>query len=195
MKGKSKQFALFVHSSLDTKKREILFNDIWEEYYPKLTVYLNTTYPGVETEDVMQNIMLKVYNNLNSYNPLYSFNTWIYSIARNSAVDLLRKKSVLNNMLAAVKSEAVYISINDNKTPEELLLKREVKTEIEEWIKKLPERERQISFLKFYEDLTYREISKIMDIPVGTIKYLVHNIKKKIETQYNKQYGGEPYGS
>jgi len=194
MKGKSRQFALFIHSSLDTKKRETLFNDIWEEYYPKLTVYLNTTYPGTETEDLVQDIMLKVYNNLHKYNYLYSFNTWIYSIARNCVLDLLRKKSVLKNMLAVVKSEAVYKVLNDNETPENLSLKSELKVGIEEWIKNMPERERQISFLKFYEELTYREISKIMDIPVGTIKYLVHNIKKNIETHYNNQFG-EHYGS
>ncbi len=194
MKGKSKQFALFVHSSLGTKKRETFFDDIWEEYYPKLTVYLKTTYPGVETEDVVQDIMLKVYKNLHNYNPLYSFNTWIYSIARNCAVDSFRKKSVLINTLSAVKSEAVSRSLNDNETPEKLLLKSEVKTGIEECISTLPRRERQISFLKFYEDLTYKEISKIMDIPVGTLKYLVHNIKKNIETHYNNQFG-EPHGS
>jgi len=194
MKGKSKQIALFVHSSLNTKKREILFNDIWVEYYPKLTVYLNTKYPGIETEDVVQDIMIKVYNKLHTYNPLYSFNTWIYSIARNCAVDLSRKKSVSINIIKEVKSEAVHKSLNNNETMEELSLKREVKTEIAEWIQNLPERERQVSFLKFYEELTYKEISKIMEIPVGTIKYLVHNIKKNIETHYNEQYG-EHYGS
>ena len=194
MKGKSKQFALFVHSSLDTKKREILFNDIWEEYYPKLTVYLNTTYPEADTEDLVQDIMLKVYNNLSRYNPLYSFNTWIYSIARNCAVDSFRKKSSSNNLITAVRSELVSKFVNDSENPENLSLKREEKTGIAEWIQNLPERERKITFLKFYEDLTYREISRIMGIPVGTIKYLVHKIKKNIETSYNKQYG-ESYGS
>ncbi len=194
MKGKSKQFALFVHSSLDTKKREILFNDIWEEYYPKLTVYLNTTYPEADTEDLVQDIMLKVYNNLSRYNPLYSFNTWIYSIAKNCAVDSFRKKSSSNNLITAVRSELVSKSFKNSETPEDLSLKREEKTGIAEWIQNLPERERKITFLKFYEDLTYREISRIMGIPVGTIKYLVHKIKKNIETSYNKQYG-DSYGS
>ncbi len=56
MKGKSKQLLLFIHSSLDTKKRETVFNDIWKDYYPKLTVYLKTTYPETEIEDIVQEI-------------------------------------------------------------------------------------------------------------------------------------------
>jgi len=194
MKGKSKKFSLFFHSSLDIKKRETVFNDIWKEYYPKLTVYLNTAYFLSDTEDLVQEILIKVHNNLHKYNPLYSFNTWIYSIAGNSVKDLLRKNSVSLKMLTAVRAEASHKPLYNNETPEELFLRGEVKTGIKECIGNLPERERQISFLKFYEGLTYKEISKILEIPVGTIKYLVHNIKKNIETHYNKQYG-ESYGS
>ena len=156
MKGKSNQFELFVHSSMDTKKRETLFNDIWEEYYPKLTVYLKTAYPGTETEDLVQDIMLKVYKNLHSYNPLYSFNTWIYTIARNCAVDSFRKKYVLINTLSVENSDAVSKSLNDNETPEKLSLKSEVKTGIEECISTLPRRERQISYLQFLTNFIYK---------------------------------------
>ncbi len=188
MKGRSKQFALFINSSLETEKRKTVFNDIWKEYYPKLTVYLNTTYPGTETEDVVQDIMLKVYNNLHKYNPFYSFNTWIYSIARNSATDSLRKNLNSLKVLTAAKSEAGCKALYDNETPEELSLSGEIKTGIAKCIETLPERERQITFLKYCEGLSYKEISKIMEIPVGTLKYLVHNIKKNVEVHYNKQY-------
>lgn len=194
MKGTSRQFSLNIHSSLDFKKRETDFNDIWKEYYPKLTVYLKTIYPGVDTEDIVQEILLKVFRTLHRYNPYYSFNTWIYSIARNSALDSLRKSSVSLKVLTSVRSEARQKLMYDNETPEELFIKGEVKTGIAECIENLPETERQISFLKFYEGLTYKEISNILGVPVGTLKYLVHNIKKKVEAHYYKQYG-EVYGS
>ena len=194
MKGKSKQFSLFIHSLLGIKKRETVFNDIWKEYYPKLTVYLNTAYFLSDTEDVVQEILLKVYNNLHRYNPIYSFNTWIYSIAKNCAVDSFRKNLITSKVLTAVISDVGIISLNNNETPEKLLIKREIQTCVAECIKNLPERERQITFLKFYEGLSYKEISKIVEIPVGTLKYLVHKIKKKVETYYGEQYG-EQYGS
>ncbi|MCK5200026.1 MAG: sigma-70 family RNA polymerase sigma factor [Spirochaetales bacterium] len=198
MKEKSKKFSLFINSALVTNKREIVFNDIWEEYYPKLTVYIKTTYSLTETEDIVQEILLKVYSNLHRYNPLYSFNTWIYSIAKNCAVDSFRKKSNSSKVLEAVINEAGLNYLYNNESPEKLLIKKEVKTELAECIENLPETERQIAFLKFYEGLTYKEISKIVEIPVGTLKYIVHNIKKKVETYYGKQfeekYGGQ-YGS
>ena len=193
MKGKSKQFSIFIHSSFDSKKRETVFNDIWKEYYPKLTVYIKTTYSLIETEDVVQEILLKVYNNLHRYNPLYSFNTWIYSITKNCVIDSFRKDSSLLKVLAAVKAEAGSRPFY-NESPEEMLIKLEVKAGLAECIESLPERERQISYLKFYEGLTYKEISKIVGIPVGTAKYLIHNIKKKVEAVYEKQYG-EKYGN
>jgi RNA polymerase sigma-70 factor (ECF subfamily) len=193
MKGKSKQFSLFIHSSLDIKKREAVFNDIWKEFYPKLTVYIKATYPGTETEDIVQEILLKVYSNLHRYNPLYSFNTWIYSIARNCAVDSYRNTTALLKAVAADKNKSGYNSDINNNTPEKIYIKDEIKTGLAACIKNLSEKERHISYLKFYEELIYKEISKIMEIPVGTLKYLVHNMKKKIEAFYRKQYG-EQYG-
>ncbi len=166
-------------------------NDIWNEFYPKLTVYLKTTYTGIDIEDMVQEILEKVYRKFHTYDPRFSFNTWIYSIARNCVVDSFRKRSSRLKTLSAVKERELHVSSVKNKSPEEISIDKDIKEGIASFIKSLPDKEREIMYLKFYEALTYKEISRILKMPAGTVKYLVHTIKKKAEKFYREQYGDE----
>ena len=163
------------------------FEDIWEEYYPKLTVYLRTSFHFSETDDLVQDIMMKVYSNINKYRPSTSFNTWIYSIARNHAIDQLRRNTTQNNMLERVRSDAA-VSSQAAVNTETRVLRKELKSDIALFIDSLPDNERQVSFLKYYEELGYRDISRITGIPVGTIKYHIHNVKRKFSDYYGENY-------
>lgn len=169
--------------------RDVVFPDIWNEYYPKLTVYLQTTYTGLDTEDMVQEILEKVYRNFHTYNPRFSFNTWIYSIARNCAVDSFRKRNSRLKTLLAVKEREILVFSVKNKSPEKISIDKDIKEGIASFIKSLPEKEREIMYLKFYEELTYKEISRILKMPAGTVKYHVHSIKIKVGNFYTNQFG------
>ncbi len=178
-------------SSLNPKKRDSIFKVIWKEYYPALSIYLKTSFNIKETDDPVQEIMLRVYKKLESYNPIYSFNTWIYSIARNHAIDFLKHESIVRKTAAAagsldlIKGETTG---TDLQTPESLYMKDELRIGIAGFIGSLPEEERQISFLKYYEELNYRQISLITGIPAGTVKFRVHCIKKKFAVFFGENY-------
>ena len=87
MKGIKKQIELALSSRGLTDHRNELFEDIWKEYYPGLKIFCRTYLSGSsDLDDVCQEIMLKVFNKLHIYNPLFSFNTWLYAIARNSCI-------------------------------------------------------------------------------------------------------------
>jgi RNA polymerase sigma-70 factor (ECF subfamily) len=171
-----------------SQKNDDLFDEIWREYYPKLTVFVNCTCHTSNTEDLVQEIMFKVFKNLKKYNPAYSFNTWIYSIARNHALDSLKKEMTIRKINSTAKIEEELSSHNYRHNPETILLEKELQTDISVYIDSLPEVEREISFLKFHEDLKYKDISRITGIPVGTIKYHVHNIKKKFTQYYGEHH-------
>ena len=164
-----------------------LFDEIWAEYYPKITVFLRTSFGVGSPEDLVQEIMLKVFKNLGSYSPAYSFNTWIYSIARNHAIDAMKKEDTARRTMKAVRREA-ETSPWSGQTPETILLDKQLRLDIAGYIENLPGIEREISFLKFHENLKYKQISRITGIPAGTVKYHVHNIKSKFADYYGEHY-------
>jgi hypothetical protein len=71
------QFAIFWKSTFDVNERGRLFKSIWNDYHKKIQVFAGTftNREQVDIEDISQEIMLKIYNNLHQYNPVYSFNT------------------------------------------------------------------------------------------------------------------------
>ena len=163
------------------------FEEIWQEYYPKLTVFLRTSFHFEETDDLVQEIMLKIYSKMETYKPAWSLNTWIYSIARNHAIDSIKKSSSRLRMVENVRAEAV-LADNHSVSTETLVLEKELKESVAVFIAGLPENERQVSFLKYYGEMDYREISRVTGLPVGTIKYLVHRIKMKFAEYYGEHY-------
>ncbi|MDC7125191.1 MAG: sigma-70 family RNA polymerase sigma factor [Spirochaetales bacterium] len=164
------------------------FNKIWNEYYPKLTVFLRTSFQISDPDDLVQEIMMKVFKNLNRYNNQYSFNTWLYTIARNHTIDSIRKQSTIRKTEEAAISQAKILPFSSETTPEQIAIKKELQRAVADYIKELPELQRQIAFLRFHEDLKYSEIGKITGIPEGTAKYHIHNIKKDFEQFYGEHY-------
>ena len=183
----NEQLRIFAGSFSNQKQNE-LFKEIWSEYYPRLTVFLQTSFRFKETDDPVQEIMLKVYNKLESYNPFYSFNTWIYSIARNHAVDLIKKETNIQKTVIALTAQTKTEPGYELADPETIFFKNELKAEIADFINNLNSIERQLSFLRYHESLTYKEIGKITGIPTGTAKYYIFNIKKKFKSYYGDHY-------
>jgi RNA polymerase sigma-70 factor (ECF subfamily) len=71
--------------------QQAIFTEIWKQYHQRLLFFIRPMV-GIEAEDLLQEIMLKVYEHLGTYNPFYSLNTWIYAIARNHCLNFLQKK-------------------------------------------------------------------------------------------------------
>ena len=73
-------------------ERERLMEDIWKTYHSKLQVYLKQIFPLThDIEDRVSEILLKVFDKLDDYNPKYALSTWIYRVARNSQIDKIEK--------------------------------------------------------------------------------------------------------
>ncbi len=187
MNGLREQLKIFSCSFSEKKLIEI-FEQIWFEYYPKLTVYIQVSFNISECEDLIQEIMLKVFKNLSDYNPVFSFNTWIFSIARNHVIDELKKSATADRTVSRLKSDYHSTEFYKYGSPESLQLREVLKKDIQIFIEKLPKPERQISYLRFYEELKYSEISKITEIPEGSVKSHVHNIRKKLKEYYGEEY-------
>lgn len=149
--------------------------DIWKEYHPKLQVYLKQLFPHVrEVEDRASEILLKVIEQLDRYNSKYALSTWIYSIARHSQIDEIRKKK-----LQLVTLDNVVLK--DETNLENSLIKTEESELLKESIETLFPEERELIYLYYYEELTYKDISHITGTPTGTLKYRMSEIRKKLK--------------
>ncbi|GAK42615.1 RNA polymerase sigma factor [Paenibacillus sp. TCA20] len=142
-----------------------------------------------EAEDIVQETFLRVYRNMEKYDPEQKFSTWIYRIATNLCIDRLRRKKPsysLDAELGDQEGTDGYAMIpSDNRTPESEALLSETQRIIRDAIETLPAKYKSIMVLRYLQDLSLQEISDILGMPVTTIKTRVHRgrefLRKKLE--------------
>ncbi len=160
--------------------RSELLKCIWQQYHRKLQVYA-CQFQGSpqDAPDRASEILLKVFESLGAYNPRYSFSTWLYTLARNCMVDRCRDKNPETVPLSGYEH-------SESSCPEAMHIKEEECRAVEKALCTLEKRDREIIFLHYYENLKYREIAKISGIPAGTVKYRVHEAKKRLAAELER---------
>jgi RNA polymerase sigma-70 factor (ECF subfamily) len=142
-----------------------------------------------QAEDLAQETFVRVFNNIDRYDPAYKFSSWIFKIATNLTIDWIRRKelptvSIDGSRYATsaeeIESSAITVESGDE-NPEELLVARELGNEIEEAIGQLRPEYRQAIVLRHIEDRPYEEISQIMALPLGTVKTYIHRGRKELQ--------------
>jgi RNA polymerase sigma-70 factor (ECF subfamily) len=121
-------------------------------------------------EDVVQETMIKLYTHKHYYKPVAKFSTWIYTIAKNLALTELRKnKRRQTSSLWTDDGRPIDIETGgeslDSKVQNELAVE-----ELNKCLDEIPENFRIAVVLRDFQELSYQEISKILEIPIGTIK-------------------------
>ncbi|MDC7223477.1 MAG: sigma-70 family RNA polymerase sigma factor [Spirochaetales bacterium] len=167
------------------KKRKLedrLFRLIWEHYHPRLQVFLSSL-PPEEKEDRVSEILLKVFESLESYRGDYAFSTWLYRIARNSEIDRYRRKGPV-----PVEWEEEIHSPREKETPESLMLRQADRELLVRAMDSLKRTERELLYLAYYEELPYRDISRIVGRPVGTVKYEMHRIRALLKERLKEDF-------
>lgn len=145
---------------------------IWLEYHSKLQVYLKQLFPTMnDPEERVSEILLTIFDRLDSYNPAYALSTWIYMLARNIQIDALRRRSI-------EKVELDETQLQDKESPEKIYLIKESKEAVHRAIEDLSPTDREITFLYYFEDMKVREISEITSTAQGTIKYRLMRIRE-----------------
>ena len=168
--------SVYVRARLGEESVKTLFSEIWYCYYARLFVFVrNMSIHQDEVEDAVQEIMLKALSNLERYSMKYAVSTWLYTIARNYCLDVLRKERTRSVHVSSNQSEDLKSRYPE---PEVALLISEEEQEIKSIIGKLGDSDRQIAFLRFYEDSSYGRIAEILGLPIGTVKYRVHAIRR-----------------
>lgn len=126
-----------------------------------------------DAEDISQEVFLKVWKNIKKYDNSKSFKTWLFTIAKNTAYDSLRKKKEI--VFSDFENDDSENGLEDSLVsseilPELALIKEEDVVALEEAIKKLPPDYRTVLLLKETEELTFEEIGDILNKPMNTVK-------------------------
>ncbi|WP_050613685.1 RNA polymerase sigma factor SigW [Bacillus testis] len=140
-----------------------------------------------EAEDMAQEAFVRAYVNIHSFNIKRKFSTWLYRIATNLCIDRIRKKKpdyYLDAEIAGTEGLDMYSQIpSSTKKPEEEVESLELQDTIQKEILKLPEKYRTVIVLKYIEELSLKEISEILDLPIGTIKTRIHRGREALRKQ------------
>ncbi|MDP1676931.1 MAG: sigma-70 family RNA polymerase sigma factor [Bacteroidota bacterium] len=130
-----------------------------------------------DADDITQNVFIKAYQSLRSFKGDSSFYTWIYRIAINLSLNEIRRKKFRKTF--SIDEEIHQISTQDDQ-PIEVMLKEERTRLIKSAIEQLPEKQKKVFLLRYYEELPYEEIAKILHTSVGGLKANYFHAVKKI---------------
>jgi RNA polymerase sigma-70 factor (ECF subfamily) len=160
-----------------------------ERYEAKLRRYI--TRLGVRNEDdqldVLQEIFIKAYRNLNSFDTSLSFSSWIYRIAHNEAISWYRKKNVRPEGHLVADSEELFEFLGSKEEGAEVAFDKSINaSEVAQALQKLDVKYREPIILRFFEHKEYDEISDILEIPIGSVGTLIHRGKKQLANVLNK---------
>jgi len=139
-----------------------------------------------KSQDLAQEVFLRVWQAARSYEPKAKFTTWLYRIAANLCLNELkssRRKRWLRFFHADTEEQAVGEEdfSNGSPSPEDLLLAREQSRQITSALQSLPENQRMVLILKRYDDLSYEEIARILNCSVSAVESLLVRAKKNLQ--------------
>lgn len=157
------------------------FGPLIERYEKKLTHYIlrlsNISYE--EAEEILQEVFVKVWKNLNGFRGDVKFSSWIYRITHNETISHFRKRKSRGQLDQVSGDDSLFDSISDN---EDFVKEFDAKLSAERVYKilnGLDVKYRELLVLKFLEDKSYEEISDILKLPSGTVAVRINRAKKK----------------
>ncbi len=134
-----------------------------------------------DANDVMQNVMLKAWSSLDSFRQDSKLSTWLYRIAINESLDFVRRQKV-----ADIVSTDDSVGIANTLMADRYFDGDETEAQLQEAIAQLPEVQRTVFNLRYYDEMKYSEMSKILNTSEGALKASYHIAVKKI-SEFFKQ--------
>lgn len=172
--------------ALTLQDRE-MFLYLMQRYEQKLLhyIYRISSSNKEDAEDILQDVFMKAYSNLNGFDQKKSFSSWIYRIAHNETISHFRKKKARPSIAVETEDLARFA---DELDIAELLDTTLLQERVRAIINELDEKYRDVLVLKFLEEKSYDEIADIIRKPKGTVGTLINRAKKKFTTLYEKRY-------
>lgn len=168
----------FIEELLNPKTQNIAFKKLLLDYQRPLYNHIrNIVLNHDDADDVLQNTFVKVFQYLKDFKGESKLFSWMYRIATNEAITFINQKAKRNG----TTSEAMQTKIVDNLKADSYFDGNEIQIKLQKAVALLPEKQRLVFKMKYYEELKYDEISEILGTSVGALKASYHYAVKKIE--------------
>jgi RNA polymerase sigma-70 factor (ECF subfamily) len=150
---------------------------------PVYTLVLRMVHDPGTAEELAQDVFVKAYRRLDTYDPERRFGSWLFKIAHNTTIDHLRKSAPDLVSLEAGSEEGgglAAVLANPGESPEAAAERSDLARDLERAISALRPEYREAVVLRHQEGLSYEEISEAMGLPLGTIKTHLHRARKEL---------------
>lgn len=134
-----------------------------------------------DADDALQNTFINAWRNIGNFRNESSIYTWLYAIATNESLAIINKRRK-NTAVSLDDLGSFFANSHEGST---WFDGDEVQTKLQNAILQLPEKQRIVFNLKYFDDMTYKEMSKVLDTSVGALKASYHHAVKKIENIIN----------
>ncbi|MFD2586932.1 RNA polymerase sigma factor [Croceitalea marina] len=131
-----------------------------------------------DADDVLQNTFIKVYRSIEGFKGESKLYSWMYRIATNESLSFLKQKS----RKLGVSNEELQEHLIENLQGDVYFEGEEIQLKLQKALARLPEKQKLVFNMKYYQEMKYEEISEILETSVGGLKASYHLAVKKIET-------------
>jgi RNA polymerase sigma-70 factor, ECF subfamily len=127
-----------------------------------------------DARDISQEVLTKILRNLDRYDARFRYPTWVLSVTRNTCIDEFRRRRRRS-------SDEVPDVADPGPGPHELLARDQAARIVREALERLPPLYREVLVLYHYENLKYREIAELLDLPIGTVMNRIFRARQKLK--------------
>ncbi|NTV22104.1 MAG: RNA polymerase sigma factor [Candidatus Yonathbacteria bacterium] len=158
-----------------------------KRYEPKLARYGRKFVANRDDiDDVLQDVFIKAYEHIQSYDSRRAFSPWIYRIAHNAFISLIRKRT--REPVIPFDPDTLFPHPVAKETADGDILREEIAQELEKHLDTLDPKYRAPLILYYYEDMDYKAIADILHIPVSTVGVRITRAKKQLLAQYETRH-------
>ena len=158
------------------------YNELVKRYKDRLLNFVFRYFNNVEqAEDVVQDTLIKLYTHASYYKNVAKFSTWIFTIAKNNALTELRKNK-RKKTDSLWTDDGKFIDISSKEESLESKVQNEIAIDqLNKFLDEIPENFRMAVVLRDFQELSYEEISKIVKVPLGTVKSRISRGRLKLQ--------------
>jgi RNA polymerase sigma-70 factor (ECF subfamily) len=153
-----------------------LLDTYWSAVY---NYQLKRTKSENDAEDIAIQTFSKAFDKINTFDDQYVFKTWLITISKNVHIDLLRKKNIsIATDTSKEQEESAYLVVDESPTPEDKIITEQNLAKLLRDIKQLKPKYQEVIQLRYFQELSYKEISEQINEPMNNVKVKLLRAKK-----------------
>jgi RNA polymerase sigma-70 factor, ECF subfamily len=158
--------------------KRVAFYELVKTYQEKLYWHIRRMVMNHDdADDIMQNVFIKVWNSVDTFRGESSLFTWLFKIATNESITFLNRQK--RNTFLPMNDTSSYL--RDNLQSDDFFEGDEIQRKLQEAILRLPDKQRLVFNMKYFEEMKYTDMAEVLDTSVGALKASYHHAVKKVE--------------